>query len=448
MTEPVKVISKKTKITSTHPKDFSFVSAPRLTGDEGIDVYRSEAWEAFNELSMPTSQEEAWRRTDLRAFSPGNFKLHAARCVSVKPDISGKLLKPLAGEKPGGQIILSPDSAYCELLPEFADKGVLFTDLLTAEKKYPRLVEKILGKIVYPKESKFAALTSACAQTGVFLYVPKNIEVTLPLHSILWGEGTGLAYLSHLLIWLEEGASVVYLHETASSPDEAELAMHSGIVEIWVGEGAKLQFIELQSWGKNVWNFSHERAKIERDGNLEWVVGAIGSRITKNFTEIDMTGQGSNSRVSGFYFTNGSQHIDYDTRQNHLAPHTTSDLLFKGALKGKSRTVWHGMIYVAPGAVKADGYQANRNILISEGARADSIPGLEILTDDVRCTHGATVGKIDQDQIFYARSRGIPQTEAEQMIIEGFFDQIMQRVPFEGIKNQFQYEISQRVAED
>jgi Fe-S cluster assembly protein SufD len=206
-----------------------------------------------------------------------------------------------------------------------------------------------------------------------------------------------------------------------------------------------MKFVELQSWGKHVWNFSHERARLERDANLDWIFGAIGSRLTKNFTELDLAGQGSTGRMSGFYFTDGRQHLDHDTQQNHFAPNTTSDLLFKGALKGKSRSVWQGMIYVAPGAQKTDGYQANRNLVLDDQARADSIPGLEILADDVRCTHGATVGKMEEEPLFYLKSRGIPQEEAERLIVEGFFDPIMQRIPFEGVRERFQAAILQKM---
>ncbi|HEX7975820.1 MAG TPA: SufD family Fe-S cluster assembly protein, partial [Anaerolineales bacterium] len=183
----------------------------------------------------------------------------------------------------------------------------------------------------------------------------------------------------------------------------------------------------------------------ERDGNLDWIFGAVGSHLTKNFSDLDLVGQGATGRMSGFYFTDGVQHLDHDTQQNHLAQHTTSDLLFKGALRDRSRSVWQGMIYVAPGAQKTDGYQANRNLVLSSQARADSIPGLEILADDVRCTHGATVGKIDADQVFYLRSRGIPYNEAERLIVEGFFDPIMQRIPFEGVRARFQDAIIEKM---
>jgi Fe-S cluster assembly protein SufD len=269
------------------------------------------------------------------------------------------------------------------------------------------------------------------------------------LHSLLWAAGAGLAHFSHLIIWLEEGAALTYVHESASptetSSDEANQSLHGGIVEIYVGAGANLRFVELQSLGRNVWNFTHERARVQDDGNMDWIFGAIGSRLTKNFSDLDLVGEGSTGRMSGFYFTDGNQHLDHDTQQNHLAPHTTSDLLFKGALKGHSRSVWQGMIYVAPGAQRTDGYQANRNLVLSENARADSIPGLEILADDVRCTHGATVGKIDPDLVFYLRSRGIPMDEAERLVVEGFFDPIMQRIPFEGVRARFQQAIEAKM---
>jgi Fe-S cluster assembly protein SufD len=194
-----------------------------------------------------------------------------------------------------------------------------------------------------------------------------------------------------------------------------------------------------------VWNFSHERARVERDAQLDWTFGAIGSHLTKNFSDLDLVGRGASGRMSGFYFTDGDQHLDHDTQQNHMAPDTNSDLLFKGALKDNSRSVWQGMIYVAPGAQKTDGYQANRNLVLSQSARADSIPGLEIMADDVRCTHGATVGKIDADQVFYLLSRGIPYDEAEKLIVEGFFDPIMQRIPYEGVRGRFQTAISEKM---
>jgi Fe-S cluster assembly protein SufD len=440
MEEKPKVVISRTRRTETAPRDFSFTQADIPQSGGAIGSYRARAWDSFKRIPLPTLNDEVWRRTDIHAMPVDSFKLPAEKVHLDLPPVPAELLKPLVSDQHGGQIVLMPGGATVQLDKALADQGVIFTDLRSAISTHPQLVEKILGKTVNTEEGKFAALAGAFAQDGVLLYVPRNIEVKDPLHSILWGPGTNLAHLSHLLIWIDDGASATYVHE-AASPTENGHALHAGLVEIIVGRGASLKFVELQSWGTHVWNFSHERVRVERDGNLDWIFGAVGSRLTKNFSELDLAGEGATGRMSGFYFTDGSQHLDHDTQQNHLAPHTTSDLLFKGALKGKSRSVWQGMIYVAPGAQKTDGYQANRNLVLSPLARADSIPGLEILADDVRCTHGATVGRLEQEPMFYLQSRGIPPKEAERILVEGFFDPIMQRIPFDGVRERFQQAI-------
>jgi Fe-S cluster assembly protein SufD len=413
------------------------------SGSEFIRTYRKQAWNNYLSAPMPAITDEAWRRTDIHALNAGSFRIISRGEAAQTPP--AELLAPLAGASHGGQVVLTPQGVKIDLDQDMVQKGVIFTDLATAERQYPEILEKILGKIVRSDEGKFAALAAAMAQDGVLVYVPRNVHLETPLHSVMWGPGQEKAYFSHILVYLDDGASATYVHEAASPTEEKTQTLHAGLVELYVGEGAKLYFVELQSWGEHVWNFSHERARIERDGTIDWIFGAIGSRLTKNFSDLDLAGQGSSGRMSGFYFTDGVQHLDHDTQQNHLAPDTTSDLLFKGALMDKSRSVWQGMIYVAPGAQKTDGYQANRNLVLSDKARADSIPGLEILADDVRCTHGATVGKIDPDQVFYLRSRGLPYEDAEHLIVEGFFDPIMQRIPFEGVRARFQQSIQKKL---
>jgi Fe-S cluster assembly protein SufD len=424
---------------------------PYLSGKAGeypsfLVDYRSSAWNKYNSLSVPTIQDEAWRRTDIRGLQGNSFRLPAPGSSAGYATPPAELLLPLAGGDHGGQILLLPGGDHrISVDQELGATGVVFTDLKSAIREHPYILEKILGKVVRADEGKFAALAASLANAGVLVYVPKGVTVDQPLHSILWAPGTGLAYFSHILVYVDDGASLTYVHESASPTEAHGQAMHAGIVEIHVGEGSSLRFVELQSWGEHVWNFSHERVRVSRDGNMDWIFGAIGSHLTKNFSDMDLIGTGATGRMSGFYFTDGSQHLDHDTQQNHMAPHTTSDLLFKGALKDRSRSVWQGMIYVAPGAQKSDGYQANRNLTLSPKARADSIPGLEILADDVRCTHGATVGKIDPEQVFYLLSRGIPYPEAERLIVEGFFDPIMQRIPFEAVRQRFQDAILEKM---
>ncbi len=443
--KPKVVVTTRSRRPDAAARQFAFTQDQvRATG--ALKEYRERAWKAYQRIVMPTTSEEAWRRTELRGFPSEVFNLPQPGAFEDLPPVREDLLRPLVSDQHGGQIVLTPGGVSVDLDEKLAKKGVIFTDLRTAEEKHPELVAKLVSKTVNPEEGKFAALAGSLAQTGVVLYVPKGVQVEEPLHSILWGPGSDIAHLSHILVLVDEGASVTYVHESAS-PDEAGVnVMHAGLVEIQVLQGASLRFVELQSWGKHVWNFSHERVRVERDATLDWIFGAIGSRLTKNFSELDLSGQGANGRMSGFYFTDGKQHLDHDTQQNHLAPNTTSDLLFKGALKGKSRSVWQGMIYVAPGAQKTDGYQANRNLVLEDTARADSIPGLEISADDVRCTHGATVGRLEEEPIFYLKSRGIPQHEAEKLVVEGFFDPIFQRIPFEGVRERFQQYISDKMS--
>jgi Fe-S cluster assembly protein SufD len=447
MSESPQIVIRTKRTEQALPKDFLFTSEMvRIAGmSEEIKNYRLQAWEIFKNLPLPATTDEAWRRTDLKPMRLESFRIPAKDAYLDLLPVPENLLQPMTGDTHGGEVILLPGSTQVRVDPALAALGVVFTTLRIAEQEYPRLLEKVLGKVVPVQEGKFAGLAGALAQDGVFLYVPAGVKVDQPLHSLLWGPGTGLAHLSHILVYLEAGAEVTYVHESASPTETGGQSLHAGLVELFVGTGSNLHFVELQSWGEHVWNFSHERAHLEQDATVDWIFGAIGSHLTKNFTELDLAGAGSTGRMSGFYFTDHNQHLDHDTQQNHLAPRTTSDLLFKGALLDESRSIWQGMIYVAPAAMKTDGYQANRNLVLSKKARADSIPGLEILADDVRCTHGATVGKIDPAQIFYLRSRGIRQLDAEKLIVEGFFDPIMQRIPFEGVKLRFQEAIHRKM---
>lgn len=429
---------------------FSYDMIPGLSKNGRLPAFlkdfRLRGWNTYESYSLPNTLDEAWRRTDLRDLQTDQFKIPQKDPEQEYPPVPEELSKPLADESYGGQIILKPGGdASIELAESLKKEGVVFTTLNNAISLYPDLLANVMGRIVKPEESKFAGMTASFGENGIFVYIPPGLKVSQPLQSILWGPGIGLAYFSHIIVWVNEGASLTYVHEASSPSEKNGQTMHSGIVEILVGQNANLKFVELQSWGDHVWNFSHERAQVHRYGNLEWIFGAIGTHLTKNFSDLDLIEEGATGKVSGFYFADGVQHLDHDTQQNHMAPHTTSDLLYKGALKDRSRSVWQGMIFVAPKAQKTDGYQANRNLILSPLARADSIPGLEILADDVRCTHGATVGKIDDNQMFYLQSRGIPKDEAERLIVEGFFDPIMQRISFEGVRKRFQEAIHRKL---
>jgi len=397
----VEVLSQKSKKQKNSLEEFSFIQGGSLTFNDGglLGDFRRKALGVYYDLPFPTTKDEPWRRTSIRGLKTQLLRLPDCKDMKDVSEIPGDLLKPVVGEKHGGLIAISPCGVSIEFNDEIASQGVIFTDLATANKEFPSYLEKILGKVVQPEDGKFAALASAMADKGVFIYVPQGVQVNEPLHSVFWAAGAGIAHFSQVLVYLEDNASLTFIHETASAESDDGQTLHNGIVAFYVGENANLRYIELQSLGRHVWNFTHERVHVEKNGKVDWVFGAIGS-----------------------------------------------DLLYKGALKGHSRSVWQGMIYVAEDAQQTDGYQANRNLILSSHARVDSIPGLEILANDVRCTHGATVGKIDADMIFYLQSRGVPKEEAERLIVEGFFAEIMERIPFDGVRERFQKEIIEKMA--
>lgn len=389
-----------------------------------LSAYRNTAWEAYQDLPFPTLKDEAWRRTSLRDFDFGGLSL--ANGTTQGTSGAGDLLtESVIAKYPS--ISLDSSAVSTAQTQELEKRGVVFGSLLEAARQHPQLVEKALGRVISPREGIFAAAAAAFSKNGIFIYVPKGVEVEEPVFGIVSSPSDGTAHFFQTVIYLEEGASLNYLQETFSSPGQDSPSLSGETLEIHVGQNATLQVTELQNFGEKVWSFGHKKALVERDGNLQWEIGALGSKLTKHFVSLDLIGKGAEGRVSGMFFAERDQHLSYNTLQRHLAPRTTSDLLFKGALTGQSRSVWRGMIYVAEGAQHIDGYQANRNLVLDPNARSDSIPGLEILNDDVRCTHGSTVGKIDEEQLFYLLSRGIPRPEAEQLVIHGFFDDVIRR---------------------
>jgi Fe-S cluster assembly protein SufD len=418
---------------------------PDLDTNDELSKFREQSWQEWKNLPFPDEKDEHWKRTSLKSLGLEKYKdgHHESGTASILPD---HLVQSLAEKHQGGRVFISNNKVEITVDKEIEDKGVVFSDFSSVMKRNPGLISRLLEKYTKQTTYKFAALTNALSDNGVLLYVPAGIKVEKPLQSITLLSTAGVIQTTKILVILEDNAEVTFVHETSSSKSLPLQSLHLGVFDIIVGPGSKLNFVELQSLGTDIWNISHENVSLEKDSSIDWIFGSLGSKVSKNFSTLNLVGAGATGKMSGFYFSNETQHLDHDTRQNHLAPNTTSDLLFKGALLGESRSVWQGMIYVDPKASKTDGYQANRNLVLSQKARADSIPGLEILTDDVRCTHGATVGKIDQDLVFYLQSRGLPKKEAEKLIVEGFFDPIMQRIPFENVRQRFQKAIEEKMS--
>lgn len=407
-----------------------------------VRARRQKAWKAFEGLDWPSHRDEEWMRTDVRGLRLDRYSLDQP---AGGVDLPTALLDQ--GVATSGRLAaLNGAVRTCELDPELAGRGVLFGPL-------PELLESHGGilrpsferSLVDPAYDRFSALHGAFWGSGSLLYVPRNVSIDRPLH-LLEGLTDGAADLSHLLVVLEDGASATLLTECMSTAQSAG-GFHCGAAEILVGAGCNLRLVTLQNWGRGVWNFGHQKAVIGRDSHFQWTVGALGSRLSKVNQHVELVGPGASSQVNGVMFTEDRQHQSLHTLQHHRAPGCRSDFLYKAALQDSSRTVWRGMIKVDPGAHKTDGYQRNDNLMLSRLARADSIPGLEIEADDVRCTHGSTSGRVDRELVFYARSRGFTRKEAIQLIVTGFFQQVFDRVTIESVRDALGLAIARRVRE-
>jgi Fe-S cluster assembly protein SufD len=395
---------------------------------------RLSAWELYEDLPMPTTSDEDWRRTDYRHIRWNEAERLIGANGATREAVPASNQEPLIGDRQGGLLtFVGSKIVNYEIADELAQQGIIFTDLVTACRDYEHLVRpNLMTKAVLPTEGKFAALHAALWTHGVFLYVPRGKTAELPFHVVMYNDHAG-ASLGHVLVVLEENAQATLLVDYASTDADTHSA-YIGATELLVGDAANLQYVALQDWNRATYEFSHQRARVGRDGNLDWISGTMGGRLVKAYMELELDGKGAHGRMSGFFFADGEQVFDHDTQQNHNAPLTTSDLLFKGAAKDYARTVWQGMIKSLPKMQKIDGFQASRNLVLSEKARMDGIPGLEIEADDVACSHAATFGTLEEVPIFYLMSRGIERRTAELMVIEGFFDELLQRIPFERVR--------------
>jgi Fe-S cluster assembly protein SufD len=307
---------------------------------------------------------------------------------------------------------------------ERAPEGIRFEAL---DESHPQL-----GELVGSDE-KFAAQNAALWQHGLLVHVPKGVVLEQPLYVRIANPPDGSALFWRLLVVAEPGSRFSIIEDLFTS--DPELAGYSNaVVELFVEDNAKLEYVSVQNLSQQTWHFASHHARVARDAELDWVAGGFGSKKGKIRIQNDLAGQGAVSRVTGAYFADATQHLDYDTFQEHIAPNTESDFKFKGALRDEASTVWRGMIRVERDAQKTNAYQENRNLLLSKSAHADSIPGLEILANDVRCTHGATLGQVDREQLFYLMARGLPRAEAERLIVRGFFQDVLDRIELEPVR--------------
>jgi Fe-S cluster assembly protein SufD len=333
-----------------------------------------------------------------------------------------------------------------EAVPVIAgDSGATVLDLAEATEARPDLMNKWLGTLA-PGEDPFVARNEAASRNGVLVYVPAGVTLKEPIQIEVPVDTEGTAVNWRTLVVLEDGAEAEVWEHWSSPGDEVDAILNS-VVELSVGQGATLRYVNTQDISERAWIFATQRAQVERDGRLDWAALGFGSANGKVRMETNLAGPGSEARVTGGYAGGAGQHLDYDTTQEHAAPNTNSDLAFRGVLAGGATAVWRGMIKVDPGAQQTDAFQESRNLLLSPDAHADAIPGLEILADDVRCTHAAAVAQVDKDQLFYLTSRGLDAADAKSLIIEGFLESLVERLAEGPVRDSISEALETRLAE-
>ncbi len=407
---------------------------------------RLAAWEAFERLPLPSvTYPEAWRRTDVSALDLSGLVLPEggpgpSRARSFGP--IGQDSRERAGQ------LTHHDGApgAAELSGAARQQGVVFSDLTAAMREHPELVrDHLLTTAARPDEHRFRALHVALWSGGTFVYVPKGVEVTLPLVTQTWLGIPGGAVFPHTLLIADERSKVTLVELSASVPSGPR-TLASGMVELVLRAGSQVRYAAVQEWGPPMWEVgSLIRAYLDRDASLASLVVSLGAGLVKVDVESQLRGPGATSEMLGLYFGTGTQHIDFHTLQEHRAPHTTSDLLYRGAVKDTARAVFAGLIRVDPGAQKTNAFQANRNLILSEGARSDSIPKLEILANDLRCTHGSATSRLNEEHIFYLMSRGLSRKQATFMIVEGFFADVFDRIPIDRLRAYLQARIAEKM---
>jgi Fe-S cluster assembly protein SufD len=387
---------------------------------------------------MPDTRPEEWRYTPIRDL----LKLEGLdlpleqRPTAELAQLPAGLRRLLAGEDASGRLAqMDASVVYRELGDRLAKDGVIFTSLDLAVRDLGELVRRYLGSAVTQEEGKFAALNGAFWTGGTFVYVPKGVKVEIPLRVARWmSTGQGSA-VGRTLVVAEEGAEVSVIEELGS-PDFDAQTLSVGAAEIIAGEGAVVNYLVIQRWGQGVVHLATDRLVAGRDARITTLNLALGSDVTRVDIQCKLQSPGAHVDMLGLYIADGTQHIDHETLQDHIAPHASSNLLFKGALRDSGRSVFRGLIRVHPKAQRTDAYQTNRNLILSPDARADSLPNLEIAADDVRCSHAATVGQLDDEEIFYLLSRGIPRAEAIRMVIFGFFGEVLDQLPLPAVKKE------------
>ncbi len=410
---------------------------------EWVSDARRAAFETYEQTPMPTRSDEQWRRTDLRSlrltqlapFANEGQPILAGAAELAQLDQAEGGTMDISGARAGITVQRDAATIYTEAAADFAAQGVVFTNLATAFREHGDLIRPHFATTAVPATTgKFEALHAAFWQGGAFLYVPKGVTVGLPFRQFVMATTAGSSVFNHTLVVLEDGAEAFMVDDYHSADGDGQI-FASNVVELILGQNAQLRYVQVQDWGRNVHSMLNERATLADRAELKSLHVTLGAKWARSSIGSRLQGRDTLAEMLGITFADGDQFFDHHTWQEHESPYATSDLEFKTALKDSARTVYSGLIRVHEGAQKTDAYQQNRNLILSRKARADTIPNLEIAANDVRCTHGATISQVEPEHLFYLQARGIPRTEAQKLIVEGFFRPVIDRIPVEEIQD-------------
>ncbi len=406
-----------------------------------LTALRRSAWQIYRDAPLPDRATHLWRYTD-----PGQFLLPEGQILPSGPG-EGEAVREVRacfeGSRHSAEAI-SQNGQIIDLAmdPELQAQGVILTDLHEAARRYPERVEKWLGQIVGASHGKFEALNAALWQGGIFLEVPKGVVVKNPIHLAITSDGETPFLAPRLLAVIGEGAEVTLVDEY-SSARWAELSANA-VVELALGAGAHLRYVTIQRWGEKVKTHIAQRAYLERDAQLLSVWAGLGGSTVKADLGSILAGRGASVKLRGMSFAQHRQHFDQHTLHEHRGGDTFSDLDFKIVLRDRARSVYTGLIQIDQKARNCEAYQENRNLLLSDQARADTIPELEIMNDEVKCSHGATLGPVDEEMLYYLAARGIPRDEGIRIIVSGFVEPTIQGMP-EDLQERIREYVMERV---
>jgi Fe-S cluster assembly protein SufD len=457
-------------LTTTLPSNFS---TPGITGDafkavsdfrqdpDWVRRLRTYGWNAWETIPMPTTSTEGWRRTNLRFLALDQVvpAVEATPRVSELEQLPPELLEQLQTNFEQGGVLVQRNghTVYGSMLNALRDQGVIFTDVHTALREHRELIEPYFMKLVPTRwqpgnpsnAGKFEALNTAFFGGGAFIYVPKDVSVSLPLRAIHWAADPQAGFFPRTVVVADTGSKLVFIDEYRSEDAEAGAppVFGSGVVEMYAGDGARIDYVTIQEWSPTTAGFLTQRIGLGADAFINLVHVGLGAMYSRVTTEVEMQGKGSGTDILGLTFGEKTQVFDVHTYQDHQAPFTASDQLFKTAMRDRARLAYEGLINIRSGSYGSTGFQANKNLLLDDTAKADSIPMLEINDNDVRCTHSSAVGPIETEHVYYLMTRGLDRATAERILIHGFFEPVIARVAVDEVKDWIRERVDRKIGE-